>query len=366
MAEALKAGGYKTIHLGKYHLGEDPLKDGYDVNVGGNQSGGPDGGGYFSPWTSGAMKEWSDKYPKGTHRMDVFADQAIRFMKENKGQPLFIHFSPYSVHTRLEPVPEFVDKYKGKDIHATYASMVEKFDEGVGKVLDHLKESGLSNNTLVIFSSENGVIAAINKQKPYRAGKDSYYEGGIREPMIAAWPGRIKAGSSCDTPVCTLDLYPTFLSATSLSKASNQTLDGVDLMPLLQQSGDIAPRALYWHFPIYLQAYKPKQDDARDPLFRTRPGSAMRLGKWKLHEFFEDGAYELYNLENDLGGRKNLAAEMPEKVAELAKKLTNWRESVQAAVPTQLNSDYDPNWKGKNTKNGNKKGIKGKAHNKKK
>ena len=345
MAQALKAGGYTTIHLGKYHIGKDPLTQGYDVNIGGDTAGGPSGGGYFSPWQGGAMKPFSDLYPKGTHRMDVFADQAIKFIDNHKGKPMFIHLSPYSVHTGLEAVPEFIGKYKDKDINGKYASMVEKFDQGVGKVLKHLDASGFKENTLVIFSSDNGGIRAISTQAPYRAGKGSYYEGGVREPMLMRWPEKIKAGSSCDTPVCSIDFFPTFLSVAGIEKPKNSPLDGVDLTPLMFQNGNIAGRALYWHFPVYLQAYSQELDDGRDPLFRTRPGSAMRFGKWKLHEYFEDGGIELYDLENDKGERKNLARSMPEKAKELKAMLDQWRAEIKAPVPSEKNPDYDPDIK---------------------
>ncbi|MDE0839205.1 MAG: sulfatase-like hydrolase/transferase, partial [Kiritimatiellae bacterium] len=218
--------------------------------------------------------------------------------------------------------------------------MVEKFDQAVGKVLQALDDHGLQDNTLVVFSSDNGGIAAVSTQKPYRAGKGSYYEGGIREPLVMRWPSKIKAGSSSDALVCTLDLYPTFLSAARLATPANTILDGVDLMPLMTESGSIEERALYWHFPIYLQAYNPKKDDGRDPLFRTRPGSAMRFGKWKLHEYFEDGAFELYDLESDPGERNDLAANLPEKVNALKTMLFKWRTDIDAPVPKKLNPKF--------------------------
>ena len=354
MAEVLKAGGYKTIHLGKFHLGKDPLKMGYDVNIGGDHTGSP-AGGYFAPWKSGSMKSYNDKYPKGTHRIDIYAEKAIEFIDQSKSQPMFIHLSPYMVHTPIQKVPEFYDKYVGKDINAAYASMVEKFDQCVGKVLAHIKKSGLEDKFLVAFSSDNGGIRAIATQHPYRAGKGSYYEGGVREPLVMRWPGKIKAGSKCETPVCTIDFFPTFLEASGLSSPSGHKLDGVSLMPLMKQSGDIPNRALYWHFPVYLQAYSKEKDDGKDPLFRTRPGSAMRYGKWKLHHYFEDDDFELYDLSADAGERKNLAASMPEKLEELKKMLNKWRTDIKAPIPTEKNPDYDPSKKGTDKKKKKKK-----------
>jgi arylsulfatase A-like enzyme len=162
--------------------------------------------------------------------------------------------------------------------------------------------------------------------------------------MVMRWPGKITAGSTCDTPVCSIDFFPTFLAIAGLEAPKDHPLDGENLMPLMTQSGKIADRALNWHFPIYLQAYDHELDDARDPLFRTRPGSAIRYGKWKLHEYFEDEAFELYDLENDKGERNNLAAQMPEKLNELKGMLYKWRASINAPIPREKNPDYDPSY----------------------
>jgi arylsulfatase A-like enzyme len=345
MASALKSAGYKTIHLGKYHIGPDPLTQGFDINIGGNEAGGPRHGGYFSPWKGGAMEKFSAQYPKGTHRMDVFADQCIRFMKAHLDRPMFIHLSPYSVHGRLEAIPGLVEKYDKAKVHPIYASMVEKMDQCIGDVLKAIDELGIKNNTLVVFSSDNGGICAIQSQSPYRAGKGSYYEGGIRKPMVVRWPNKIKAGSRCHTPVSSLDFYPTFLDIAQSTVPKNKILDGLSLMPLFTQSGSWPNRALYWHFPIYLQAYQKGRDGGRDPLFRTRPGSALRYGKWKLHEYFEDGVLELYNLESDLGEQVDLSTSLPEKTTELKTMLDQWREKTRGAVPTQLNPNFDPHFK---------------------
>lgn len=341
IAEVLKQSGYKTIHLGKWHLGDDPRTQGFDINIGGGHGGGPGPSGYFSPFKSGTMKEFSDQYPEGTHRCDIFADQAIKFMRENKDNPFFVHMAYYSVHTKLEPVPKFVQKYKNvKGINATYASMIENMDQSIGKIVAEVDALGLKKNTLVLFTSDNGGICSISKQTPYRAGKGSYFEGGIREPMFVRWPSKVKAGTKCDVPVIGIDFYPTFLAAAGIPVPEGKILDGVNIMPLLTQKGTIPERPLFWHFPIYLQAYKGKEDDSHDIYFRTRPGSAMRYGKYKLHEYFEDGNIELYDLEKDIGERKNIAAEMPEKAKELHEMLKAWRKSVNARIPTEKNPKF--------------------------
>ena len=347
LAEALAAGGYQSIHLGKYHISPDPLADGFDANVGGDDSGSPQSG-YYSPWPKGSMAGWSGRVPPETHRADIFTDSAIAFLEEHCGdaRPMFVHFSPYLVHTPLTPVPEFAARYDGSTLNVRYATMVSKLDEAVGRLLDAIDRLKLAERTLVVFSSDNGGIASINPQTPYRGGKGSYYDGGIREPMIVRWPGVIDAGSRCDAVVSTLDLYPTFLAAASVAPPATQPMDGQSLLPLLTQQESAvddrwATRPLFWHFPIYLQPYKPARDDGRDPLFRTRPGSVVRLGSWKLHEYFEDGALELYDLAADPGERRNLAATNPEKAAELHQRLIAWREQTGAPVPTQPNPAFD-------------------------
>jgi arylsulfatase A-like enzyme len=193
---------------------------------------------------------------------------------------------------------------------------------------------------MILFSSDNGGINKISDQKPYRAGTGSYYEGGVRVPMIVSWPGQVTPGSRCNTPVIGTDFYPTLLDVAGSKAPKDKVLDGVNLMPLIKQTGTLQQRALYWHFPIYLQAYSVNNDEGRDPLFRTRPGTAMPFGKWKLHEYFEDGKFELYDLDADTGERKNLADSMPEKLAELKKMLYAWRSEMNAPVPTELNPAY--------------------------
>ncbi|MEC8650017.1 MAG: sulfatase [Verrucomicrobiota bacterium] len=338
MAEALRAGGYRTIHLGKYHIGEDPLKDGFEVNVGGDFTGGPKAGGYFSPWVSGSMAPWSESVPVDTHRIDIYTQQALRFIDAHADEPMFIHFSPYLVHGPITAVPEYVSHYQDSGINAAYASMVEKLDAAIGVLMQALEEKGLADNTLVVFCSDNGGIAAVNSQAPWRAGKGSYYEGGIRQPLVMYWPKTIAPGE-CAELVNSLDFYPTFIDVAGLPIKEN--LDGVSLVPLMSGSGTWKSVPQFWHFPVYLQAYNGAKDQARDPLFRTRPGSALRMDQWKLHEYFEDGAIELYDLSNDPGEQHNLVDLLPTKAAELKRILEDWRRTVAAPVPSKLNPNYD-------------------------
>jgi arylsulfatase A-like enzyme len=340
LAGALQAGGYHTIHLGKWHLGEDPTRQGFDINIGGGAAGGlPD---YFAPF-KGAMARYNHVYGKGTHSADVFTDQAVKFLREPRTKPFFMHMAYYLVHTPIQGVPGLVENYQDSDgVDPAYASMIEKMDQSIGAILAELKSLGLEEKTLIVFSSDNGGISHISSQAPFRSGKGSYFEGGIREPLVIRWPGKIAAGSTNSVPVMGIDFYPTFLEAAGLPVPEGKLLDGISLMPLLTQSDTLPERDLFWHFPTYLQNYAGPADDAHDPIFRTRPGSAMRHGKWKFHEYFEDGRIELYDLETDPGERSNLAATYPEVAAKLLQTLRQWREATGAPVPVTPNPDYRP------------------------
>jgi arylsulfatase A-like enzyme len=346
LAGALQAGGYKTIHLGKWHLGDDPTQQGFDINVGGGASGSPYGG-YFTP-LKGPMARYNEPYGKGAHSGDIFADQAVGFLKQHDhAQPFFMHMAYYLVHTPIQKVPGLVEKYEGiENLNASYASMIEKMDQSIGAILAELDEQGLKGNTVVLFCSDNGAHSDISPQTPYRSGKGSYFEGGIREPLVVRWPGKVAPNSTCTVPVIGTDFYPTFLEVAALPVPAGKVLDGTSLVPLLVQKGSIPERTLFWHFPVYLQAYAGVGDDSHDPLFRTRPGTVLRQGKWKLHEYFEDGRLELYDLESDLNERSNLAKSHPEKATELHRLMKQWRAEMNAPVPTELNPKFDPTAKG--------------------
>lgn len=335
VADELKACGYVTCQIGKWHVGRDPTRQGIDFNIAGLHWGSPKS--YFSPYGNPHLADG----PEGEYLTDRLTDEAIAFIGRHAEQPFFLYLPYYTVHTPLQGRRDLVAKYREReDVHVEYAAMIEALDENVGRLLAYLDEAGLAENTLLVFSSDNGGIRHISSQHPLRAGKGSYYEGGIRVPLAVRWPGQIVAGSTCEVPVTGLDFYPTFVEAAGGNVGENKVLDGSSLLPLFESGQSLAERALFWHFPIYLQKYG--DDDARDPLFRTRPGSVMRLGKWKLHEYFEDGGIELYDLEKDPGERNNLAKMMPEKVAQLMPVLEGWRKQIDAPIPTQANPDFDP------------------------
>lgn len=332
LLKVFQENGYTTCQIGKWHVGKYPKELGVDISIGGGHKGHPKT--YYSPYKSATIVDG----PEGEYLTDRVTDEAIKFVTNHKAKPFFLYLPYFSIHTPLEARKDILKKYIGrKGINADYAAMVHALDENIGRLLKSIDELGLRNDTIVVFSSDNGGIASYSDQAPFRAGKGCYYEGGIRIPLIVRWPGKIKEGSKCEMPVTQLDFYPTLLHATGLKTPTDKVLDGVNIMPLLLQSGTIKKRGLYWHFPIYLQGF---EKGARGPLFRTRPGSVIRYGKWKLHEFFEDGGFELYNLENDIGESNNLAQSHPEKLNELREMLYAWRKSTNSPVPTKLNPKY--------------------------
>ena len=339
IAEMLKKAGYTTGTFGKWHLGDDPKTQGFDVNVAGANNGNPGKNGFFSPYN---VKNIVDN-KKGENLTDRLTQEAISFIKDNKEQPFFLYLPYYAVHTPLSTTNALEEKYKEKGGNsfqnkAVYAGMIETVDRNIGLILDEIEALNLKN-TLIVFTSDNGGIRDISNQDPLRAGKGSYYEGGIRVPYIISWDGIIKPNKVSKTPITNLDFYPTFMDILNV-EMPNKIVDGTSILTALKGES-IKDRSLYFHFPIYLQAYNFKTDDGRDPFFRTRPGSVIIDGDWKLHQYFEDNGLELYNLKTDVGERNNLAEVHPEKTAELLQKLRSWRTEINAPIPTELNPKYE-------------------------
>ncbi|MBU3011329.1 sulfatase [Polaribacter vadi] len=339
LAEMLKRAGYTTGTFGKWHLGEDAKTQGFDVNVGGSHNGNPGKNGYFSPYN---IKNIID-HKKGENLTDRLTQEAISFIKDNKEKPFFVYLPFYAVHTPLSTTSALEKKYSEKEGNsskkkAIYAGMIETVDRNIGLILDEIKALNLKN-TLIVFTSDNGGIRAISNQDPLRAGKGSYYEGGIRVPYIISWDGVVKPNTVSKTSITNLDFYPTFMDVLNV-KMPKKVLDGISILPILK-GGKIKKRSLFYHFPIYLQAYNAKTDQARDPFFRTRPGSVIIDGDWKLHQYFENNEIELYNLKEDLGEKNNIVEVYPKKASELLEKLNAWRTELNAPIPTELNPKYD-------------------------
>jgi arylsulfatase A-like enzyme len=334
LPRALKGAGYSSGLFGKWHLGKEehsPEKFGFDVNVGGTHQGHPPS--YFNPYKIPAITGGE----KGEYLTDRLTDEALRFIRDHRDKPFFLYFPHYAVHDPVQAKPELVAKYKVKarpdapHHHPGYAAMIESVDQSVGRVVAALEELKLSEKTIIVFSSDNGGLMQNTSNAPFRAGKGSAYEGGVRVPLIVSWPGSIAAGKKCEVPVATLDWYPTFLELAGVRCAPSQVVDGESLVPLLLEKEPLKRDAIYWHYPHY------------SPQFPT-PHGAVRQGDWRLVEFFEDGRAELYNLKSDAGETKDLSKEQPEKARELRQKLADWRASVGAQMPTP-NPLYDPSKK---------------------
>jgi len=346
LAEALKTAGYATFFAGKWHLGPVgfyPEDQGFDVNKGGCEWGAPSAGGrYFSPYGNPRLADG----PAGEHLPARLAAETATFMAAHRDQPFLAYLSFYSVHTPLMARDDLRRKYEAKakslaiagprwgqererkvrlvQDHAVYAGMVEAMDQAVGVVLAKLEELKIADRTIVIFMSDNGGLSTSEgwptSNLPLRAGKGWLYEGGIREPMIIRAPGLAKPRSQCDSPVISTDFYPTILALVGLPLKPEQHLDGRSLVPLLRGEA-IEPRPLFWHYPHYGNQ-------------GGSPAGAIRVGDWKLIEWYEDGRRELFNIGNDLGERRDLATENPSKVRELASQLEAWRRAVDAKMPT--------------------------------
>ena len=338
--EMLKEMGYINGHFGKWHLGDvgfHPEQSGFDVNIGGNRHGGP--GGYFAPYPNPEL----ENEPKGEYLTDRIGDEVVKFIDENKENNFFAYVPFFSVHTPIQSKPDYQKKYSNKESNQyhnrpDYAGMIQSLDENVGKIINKIETLNLSDNTLIIFTSDNGGIRAISNQYPLRAGKGSYYEGGIKVPMIFSWKGKIEAKTESHERVSNLDFYPTIKQLVGYTSPID--LDGEDISPVLFGK-KLKKRELYFHFPIYLEPYDVHEDDGTDPLFRTRPGTVVIKDNWKLHHYYEDNKFELYNLDKDISESKNLIEINVEKKDELTSKLNNWRKSKNVPIPSKLNPYYN-------------------------
>jgi arylsulfatase A-like enzyme len=336
LPEVLRDNGYLTCHAGKWHLSEDPLTDGFDVNIGGGSNGHPRS--YYPPYKNVRVPAGKSK-----NLTDLIMEKTMDFVTASDG-PFFLNYAPYAVHTPIQGIdslrPKYIDRpTDGRQSNVAYATMIENLDRNIGLLLETLRATGKDDNLLIIVTSDNGGLYGITEQRPLRAGKGTYYEGGIRVPMAFIWPGRIPSGERRSTPISNLDFFPTILTVADVAYAHN-AYDGESLWPLPTAATDLDKRPLFWHFPIYLQAYQKEDNENRDSFFRTRPGSVVRQGDWKLHYYFEDEAIELYNLAEDIGEANNLAQREVEKREELLGLLQGWWDRTEAPIPTELNPEY--------------------------
>lgn len=347
IAQALKQKGYKTLHIGKWHLGEDekywPENYGFDVNIGGHSLGAP--GSYHFPYAKLVTNmDWTTRnlpegLKDGEYLTDVITCQALNEIEKSvqKKQPFFLNMSYYQVHVPLEGKPEYVEKYRSKQDNGKYngtknleyAAMIQSLDESVGRILAKLQELGIEKETFILLTSDNGGLAGkgYNGNAPLRDGKGTYYEGGIREPFIIRYPGKVPAGTVSDEIVVSTDIYSTLLDVASASTLGNSVIDGISLLPYATGKEKVLERdAIYWHYPHFHVG---------------PPVSVVRQDEYKLIEFLVSGKVELYNLTIDIGETKDLAASMPQKVKELHSKLHRWKESVGAEDPIKRTSENE-------------------------
>jgi arylsulfatase A len=346
IAERLHTAGYLTALIGKWHLGDGahaPETQGFDINIGGTHWGAPPT--YWWPYRgmmesrspAGELRKTEFRYVPdlqfgrpGEYLTDRLTDEALNVIDRARGQPFFVYLAHYGVHIPLEAKTGDIDHFAAAlrpGMHhqnVTYAAMIKNLDDNVGRMLTHLKARGLDQNTVVIFTSDNGGYigkprgqqAPVTSNAPLRSGKGSLYEGGIRVPLIMRWPGVTAVGKVCEEPVWLADLFPTLAG----KDASATAVDGVDLRPLLEKpSGHLSRRDLFFHYPHYYQT--------------TDPVSAIRSGDWKMLEYLEDSRVELFNLADDPSEQVDLAAREPARVAELRSRLDRWRTNSGAWMP---------------------------------
>ena len=331
IAERLKQAGYATGFVGKWHLSHRPGKDaqglfepqlrpefqGFDLNIGGCRMGGPPS--YFEPYGIPNIAPRKE----GEYLPERIADESIHFIQQHKDDPFFLCLWNYSVHYPIQAPQHLIEKYKKRDglENPSYAAMIEGMDTSIGRILNQIDELNLSKNTLLIFTSDNGSLFG---NQPLRKNKGYLYEGGIRVPWIVRWPGKIDAGTTCDTPIISTDVFPTILEATGIDTPKDEICDGQSLVPLLTNTGEWKRQSLYFHSPNY--AFHK----------RNRLGSAIRHGDHKLIRWFDDDSVELYDLKTDLGEKQNLAKQKPELAATLKKQLEDWCQSVDARKPIKV------------------------------
>ena len=335
IAKQLKVAGYATGMFGKWHLGKGatyhPGARGFDEAI-------ESAGEHFNFKTDPATN-----YPQGQYLADFLTDRAVDFINRHRDHPFFLYLPHFGVHGPHDAKPDLIEKFANKPgvgghNSPIYAAMIASVDESVGRILQTLDELGLADNTVVVFTSDNGGVGgylaegikranAITDNAPLRSGKGSLYEGGTRVPLIVRWPGKVAAGSECSVPTIHVDFYPTLLEIAGASPPQH-VLDGESLVGLLQgTTPQLKREAIFQHFPGYL--------GAPGGLWRTTPVTTVQQGDWKLLEFLEDGTLELYNLKEDIGETKNLASELPDKTRELHARLTAWRDEIHAPMPTK-------------------------------
>ncbi len=344
-ADELKAAGYTTGIFGKWHFDANPNELGFDVAPKPPIPG----------WNPKHLESTGKEDPKGIYSM---TEAACAFMEQNKDKPFLLYVPHNAIHVALQARKSTLDRFTAKkpDLRqrsAVYGACVYDLDDGIGVLMKKLKDLGLDENTMVVFTSDNGATQK-SSQEPLRGSKGGYYEGGIREPMIIRWPGKVKPSTKCDIPVINIDLFPTFLAVAGAK--SKKRLDGESLLPLLTEESPLKRQSIFWHFPGYIDdpVNRGREFDVRTG-FRSRPVSVIRKGDWKLHLFLEEwqldggreklatnNATELYDLGKDIGERENLSSKNTAKRDELLDELLAWHKATHAKIPHIPNPQFDP------------------------
>lgn len=338
LAEALKKLGYTTAQIGKWHLGGEPFYpqyQGFDTNIAGGENGGP--ASYF--WPYGAMTNFyrvpglAERGGKeGDYLTDQLTDEVLLFIEANKDRPFYLNFCHYAVHAPLQGKQELIDEAADRlgadgQSNKVYYAMLRSVDESVGRIVKKLDELHLTERTIIVFTSDNGGAVHFGQPPatanlPLRSGKGHAYEGGLRVPLIVKAPGVTRAGTVCDTPVITMDFFPTLLDLAGADQSARRTaLDGVSIVPLLRGRKQTPHKMLFWHYPHYW--------NGRD----VTPYSVARAGDWKLIRFYETGREELYDLKSDLSEQNDLATAIPAKRKELSIQLDMWLKETGAQMP---------------------------------
>ncbi|MGK0190485.1 MAG: arylsulfatase A-like enzyme [Verrucomicrobiales bacterium] len=338
IAEVLGMVGYKTARFGKWHLGADT--QGFDISDSNGKSGAPEKNHYGN-----------------IDMAESLTDAAVRFIEKNKAAPFFLYLCHWDVHTPIRARKEVVAKYQKKldsktwsrKWNTTYAAMIEAVDTSVGRVWKQLQDSGVADNTLLVFTSDNGGHSGATFCAPLKGAKGAFYEGGLKVPMCISWPAVIQPGSHCATPVTGVDWMPTLTELAKASLPAKQPVDGRSIVSLMRSPDAPTPlddRAIFWHYPLYLSGAQynkvlPIHGTDR-PFWRATPCSVIRRGDWKLIQFFEDDSTQLYNLRTDVSEQNDLAQSDPARAATLLTQLKQWQMDTRAVIPTAPNPDYDP------------------------
>lgn len=360
LAEAFKAAGYVTGHFGKWHLGPEPyspLQQGFDIDIPHTAAPSPLGKGFFYPFPV-----WPGHGKPGDNLEDLVADEAVKFIAHHKDQPFFLNYWAFEVHSPWQAKDRQIDKYRAKadpkslQRNPVYAGMIETLDEVVGRLVAALDQAGVLENTIIVFTSDNGPYFIPNAEhmpaefhkvpvtsaQPLRAGKGTIYEAGTRVPLIVIWPGRVKPGTESGALAQSTDFFPTFADMLGWKLPAEVRFDGVSLRPVLERNESVREE-VFCHFPHAQARGEYERMPAPTP---ATPASSVRAGDWKLIRFYCDNAdqtdrHELYNLAADPGERHDLAAAQPDRVRQLAARLDKFLQDTSAVVP-RANPAYNP------------------------